>query len=209
MSNSTRPSGYDERLVVPLEASRRGAHRARINPLMSVLPVLAVMVVVVAVIGVAYTLFVKNTNTADDGATGTVPTTSAPAAPKPSGTTTAPAAGSSSTKAATSPSASSSAPAAAVDKDVAFVVYNGSTPPVNGLGAKAQAALTDAGWTKAKLVKGTTPVQLTTTRVYYAKESQQPTAEAIAKALGVGSAKLSTSIASSGIVVVVGNDYSS
>jgi LytR cell envelope-related transcriptional attenuator len=208
MSNSTRPSGYDERLVVPLEASRRGAHRARINPLMSVLPVLAVVVVVVAVIGVAYTLFVKGTNTADDNPTGTVPATSAPAAPNPTGTTSAPAAGSSSSKPATSASASSSS-AAPVDKDVALTVYNGSTPAVNGLGAKAQTALEAAGWTKAKLVKGTAPVQLTTTRVYYAKESQKPTAEAIAKSLGVGSAKLSTSIATSGIVVVVGNDYNS
>jgi len=43
--------------------------------------------------------------------------------------------------------------------------------------------------------------------VYYAKSSQQATAEAIAKSLGVGSAKLSSSIAASGIVVVVGNDY--
>ncbi|HYJ76870.1 MAG TPA: LytR C-terminal domain-containing protein [Kineosporiaceae bacterium] len=205
MSNSTRSGGYDERLVVPLEASRRGAHRARVNPLMSLLPVLAVVVVVAAVIGVAYTLFVRGSNGTDETATGTVPTTTAPANTN-SAPANSPAAGGT-TKPATSPSASTSATAAAVNKSASFTVYNGSTPPVNGLGAKAQAALVGDGWSKAKLIKGPAPVQLTSTRVYYAKASQQATAEAIAKSLGVGSAKLSSSIAASGIVVVVGNDY--
>jgi hypothetical protein len=205
MSNSTRQGGYDERLVVPLEASRRGAHRARINPLMSVLPVLAVVVVVAAVIGVAYTLFVRGSNGTDD-ANGPVPTTSAPAATQPTPTTAASADGSSSTKPTTSPSASTSAPAQ-VDKDVSFSVYNGSTPAVNGLGAKAQTALESAGWTGAKLIKGAAPVRSTTTRVYYAEQSQLASAQAIAKKLG-GQAKLNTSIAVDGIVVIVGNDYS-
>jgi hypothetical protein len=206
MSNSTRPSGYDERLVVPLEASRRGAHRARINPLMSALPVLAVVVVVVAVIGVAYTLFVRGSNTTDDNAAGPAPTTSAPAATKPTPTTGA-SAGASSTTPATSPSASASS-AAPVDKDVSFAVYNGSTPPVNGLGAKAQTALESAGWNGAKLIKGGAPIRSTTTRVYYAKQSQLASAQAIAEELG-GQAKRNTSIAANGIVVVVGNDYNS
>jgi len=205
MSNSTRPGGYDERLVVPLEASRRGAHRARVNPLMGVLPVLAVVVVVAAVIGVAYTLFLRGSNGTDDTANGTGPTATAPANTKPAATTSPGSA--SSTTPATSPSASQSAPAATVNKATAFSVYNGSTPAVNGLGAKAQTALAAAGWTKANLVKGKAPVQSTTTHAYYAEDSQRGTAEAIVKSLGVGSAKLSTSIAGSGIVVVVGNDY--
>ena len=49
MSNSTRPSSsYDERFVVPLEASRRGAHRARVSPLVAMMPVVAVVGIVVA-----------------------------------------------------------------------------------------------------------------------------------------------------------------
>jgi len=205
MSNSTRPSGYDERLVVPLEASRRGAHRARINPLMSALPVLAVVVVVVAVIGVAYTLFVRGSNSTDDTATGTAPTASAPAARSTAPSSPAPAA-SSSAKPAASPSASSS-PAVQVVKTTAFQIYNGSTPPVQGLGAKALSAMQARGWTGARLNRAPSPVRTATTRVYYASADQQPTAQAIARVLGVGTARLNTSIAANGIVLVVGNDY--
>jgi len=203
MSNSTRQGGYDERLVVPLEASRRGAHRARVNPLTSALPVLAVVVVVVAVIGVAYTLFVRGSNSTDDTATGTVPTTSAPAARTSAPSTTAPAGGS---PTSASPSTSNS-PAVQVSKSTAFVIYNGSTPPVSGLGAKALDAMKAKSWTGAKLIRGPAPVKVSTTRVYHASPAERPTAQAIAKALGVGAAKLNTSIAANGIVLVVGNDY--
>ena len=49
MSDSTRSTSgsYEEQFVVPLEASRRGAHRARVSPLLGALPVVAVAVVVV------------------------------------------------------------------------------------------------------------------------------------------------------------------
>jgi hypothetical protein len=209
MSNSTRPSGYDERLVVPLEASRRGAHRARINPLMSVLPVLAVVVVVVAVIGVAYTLFVKGTNTADDNPTGTVPATSAPAAPNPTGTTSAPAAGSSSSKPATSASASSSS-AAPVDKEVAFIVYNGSTAQTSGLAKKANTALKGDGFTKGQVSTSSLPVSRSqTTHIYYATDADKATAEALKDALGVGSVRQNATVAAQRLVVVVGDDYNS
>jgi LytR cell envelope-related transcriptional attenuator len=204
MSNSTRPSGYDERLVVPLEASRRGAHRARVNPLLSVLPLLAVVVVVVAVIGLAYTLFLRGNNNGDNSAA-PAPTTSAPAKSNPAASVTNPGARASSGTAAPSASASS-APPAKVDKTVTVTVYNGSTPAVNGLGAKAATALTSAGWAGAKLNRDAPPVHATTTRVYYADASDLATAQALAKELG-GKAKQSASIAANGLVVVVGNDY--
>ncbi len=96
MSNSTRPGGYDERLVVPLEASRRGAHRARVSPLVAALPLLAVVVVVAAVIGVAYTLFLgRSANDAADplaGGPNPGPTSSAPAASAPAASASQPAA---------------------------------------------------------------------------------------------------------------------
>jgi hypothetical protein len=208
MSNSTRPGGYDERLVVPLEASRRGAHRARINPLMSALPVLAVVVVVVAVIGVAYTLFVKGSNNTDDNATGTVPTTSAPAATKPAPTSSAPAGGSSSPRPATSASASSSTAAATVDKAAPFSVYNGSVNLTRGLAAKAGDALKAAGFSKGQVVAGNPPVSRSqTTRIYYAKDADKATAEALKDALHVGSVKQNAAVAAQRLVVVVGDDY--
>jgi LytR cell envelope-related transcriptional attenuator len=206
MSNSTRPGGYDERLVVPLEASRRGAHRARINPLMSALPVLAVVLVVLAVVGVAYTLFVKGSNSNDDTATGTVPATSAPAGSAP--TTTAPGGASSSTKPATSPSASSSTAAATVNKAASFSVYNGSVNQVPGLAKKANSTLNGAGFTKGGVVSGNPPVDRSrTTRIYYATSADKATAEALKDALGGGSVRLNPTVAARGLVVVVGDNY--
>jgi LytR cell envelope-related transcriptional attenuator len=206
MSNSTRQGGYDERLVVPLEASRRGAHRARINPLMSALPVLAVVVVVLAVVGVAYTLFVRGSNSTDDTATGTVPSTSAPAV-KNSAPRTTPSAGGSPTTHA-SPSASSSTTAATVNKAAPFSVYNGSVNKVGGLAKKANGALSTAGFTKGQVVLGAPPVSRSqTTHIYYATAADKATAEALKEALGVGSLRLSATVAAQRLVVVVGDDY--
>lgn len=209
MSNSTRQGGYDERLVVPLEASRRGAHRARANPLFSALPLLAVVLVVAAVIGVAYTLFVKPTNTADTGDQ-SLPTLSSPPA-----ATSAPAgAPSSSGRSSSGPASSSqsagtsSSSAGTVDKASSFRMYNGSVAQTPGLGRRAAAALKSAGWSGAQIeVKGVPVAPARTTRIYYATSSQRATAEALQRALGVGVVKQSSTIAASGIVVVVGDDY--
>jgi hypothetical protein len=206
MSNSTRPGGYDERLVVPLEASRRGAHRARVNPFVGALPLLAVVMVVALVIGVAYTLFMRNSSTED--ASPTTPTNSAPTNPSPAPTATAPAGGSSSTKPASSPSASATT-TAKVDRAAAFTVYNGSTARVSKLASKANTALQSAGFTNGQVNAAPTPPvsRSQTTRIYYATSADKATAEAIKTALGVGTTKLSPTVAAQGIVVVVGDDY--
>src|SRR5690242_17280614 len=155
MSNSTRPGGYDERLVVPLEASRRGAHRARVSPLLAALPLLAVIVVVAAVIGVAYTLFLRPpTNDASDplgtapnpGATTSAPAASAPAS-QPAASATTPA----------GESSSSAATGGTVDKAAKVTVYNGSVPAVNGLARDGSGKLTGAGFTGAAFAKGAAP----------------------------------------------------
>jgi LytR cell envelope-related transcriptional attenuator len=205
MSNSTRPGGYDERLVVPLEASRRGAHRARVSPLLAALPLLAVIVVVAAVIGVAYTLFLRpGTNDAADPL-GTAPnpaaTTSAPAASAPASQPAA---------SATTPAgegSSSAATGGTVDKAAKVSVYNGSVPAVNGLAREGSSKLTGAGFTAAGFVKGDPPVKVRRTTVYYATEDEAATARAVAKALGVGTTKLSADVAGSGIVVILANDF--
>lgn len=206
MSNSTRPGGYDERLVVPLEASRRGAHRARVSPLLAALPLLAVIVVVAAVIGVAYTLFLRpSTNDAADplgsspnpGATTSAPVASAPAAAQPSASAGSP----------VSASSNSASTVDAVDKSVKITVYNGSVPAVNGLAKDGQAKLAGAGFTRGKVSPSAAPVAVRHTTVYYATDDQEATAKAIASALGVGTTKRSSGVAGSGIVVIVANDF--
>jgi hypothetical protein len=199
MSNSTRQGGYDERLVVPLEASRRGAHRARTSPLLAALPLLVVVLVVAAVIGVAYALFLKPSG--DTSATD--PLTTSPTSP---GATSAPSStaqptATSSKSSSASGSSASSKPAATVDKTTAVTVYNGTTIP--GLAGRVTTALKGQGFSGAAVNKnawrGSTAGETT---VFYAKEGQSATAAAIAKALG-GKARLSTSdAANDGIVVV-------
>jgi hypothetical protein len=205
MSNSTRPGGYDERLVVPLEASRRGAHRARVSPLVAALPLLAVIVVVAAVIGVAYTLFLgRSANDAADplaGGSNPGPTSSAPAASAPAASASQPAASAPSTSASTAPSTGK------IDRGAAFSVYNGSVPKVNGLAANGLTALSGAGFTAGTVVRAEPPVVPRRTTVYYGTEEQAATARQMVKDLGAGVTKLSPDIAKTRIVVIVANDF--
>jgi hypothetical protein len=208
MSNSTRQGGYDERLVVPLEASRRGAHRARANRLVSALPVLAVVLVVAAVIGVAYTLFLKPSNTADTGAQ-SLPTVSSPAPATSAPAGAAPSSSGSSSASSSQSAGTSSSPAGTVDKGTLYSVANGTSPGVVGLGAKGLAVLKNAGWANGSLIAGKwkgTPVTQTT--VFYAKTDQEASARAILRRLGVsGTITRSASVANQGLVVVLSNDF--
>jgi hypothetical protein len=211
MSNSTRQGGYDERLVVPLEASRRGAHRARVNPLVAVLPLLAVVIVVAGVIGVAYTLFLKPSNTANTGSDSLPTVTSAPPAASPGAGAAPSSTKSSGASRSASPTSSASARATAtVDKTVSIKVYNGSVGQIGGLGRRAVAALQGGGWSDTTVISGQPPAaagRSQTTRVYFNGDSERATAEAIKKALKVGVVKQSATIAADGIVVVIGDDY--
>ena len=198
MSNSTRPGGQDERLVEPLEASRRGAHRARTNPLVAALPLLVVVIVVAAVIGVAYALFLKpsgDTSGSNPLASTTPSATSAP----PS--TAQPSATPSTSASASSSSASASATPTA-DKSTTVTVYNGTAIP--GLAGRVTTALKGQGYSGATVNKnpwrGSTVGETT---VFYAKQSQSATAAAIAKALGSGKTRLSASDVPNGGIVVV------
>jgi hypothetical protein len=203
MSNSTRPGGYDERLVVPLEASRRGAHRARTNPLVAALPLLAVVVVVAAVIGVAYTLFLRPGG-GEQAAVDPLTTPSSPAAT--AGTTPATPDSSPSAPAPSSPGASSTAPAAPVNRNIAIAVYNGTG--INGLAKRAASALNGAEFPKAKSAGNWTGTRVSVTTVFYSEQSQAATAKAVASALEVGKAQQSDS-ADGGLVVVTAADLDS
>lgn len=203
MSNSTRPSSsnsYDERFVVPLEASRRGAHRARVSPLMAILPVAAVVGTVVGAIALVY-VFLGGTGGSDAGADATTNAT-------PSATSSATASGGPAASGSVSPtgdgSSSSTLAPGSVDTSIVLDVFNGTS--TSGLAKKAGTKLIAAGWTTGRIETWTgSPVAQTT--VYYGHADQKASAQAIVKALGRGTAKLSPSKAGTGMAVVIGNDY--
>ncbi len=201
MSNSTRQGGYDERLVVPLEASRRGAHRARTNPLVAALPLLAVVAVVAAVIGVTWALFLRGGG--DQSAVGPLDTQTTPPAtnsapanpPQPSGDATPP----------VTPSKTPSAPSGGtVSKSIAITVYNGTS--IQGLARRGASALVAEGFKKANFTTDKWSPAVSATTVFYSKDSQKATAEAVAEALGVGKAEKTTKDTGAGIAVVAGTD---
>jgi LytR cell envelope-related transcriptional attenuator len=212
--SGVRPGGLEDRYVAPLEANRRGAHRARPNPLLGVLPMVAVAAVVVAVVGgvVAVTggggLLPQRDKTvagSSIGATKTKPPTT-PAA-KPVATASAPVA--SSTKPTQAPAPSeTTAPAGAVDKTVKVRVHNATSPPNKGLASRVTKKLTSADWAGADFAGGSAPGRDTTV-VYYASEDLKATAEELVAELGVGSAELSARASKSdgSIGVFLGNDY--
>ena len=206
--SGTRPT-YDDRYAAPLEANRRGAHRARPNPLMGFLPIVAVMAIVGIVAGGAFALLggggllpggssptVVGITTLPSGSQGTAPpTTTAAPTQSPGG----------STKSGTQ--APTSAPVGGtVTKSIKLTVLNGTKPAVNGLAAKVKAKLQSAGWTVAKT--GTQTTSSPPTTVYFATPDLQATAQALVKELGVGQTQLSPARAGIfGITIVVGNDY--
>ena len=201
MSNSTRQGGQDERLVVPLEASRRGAHRARANPLVAALPLLVVVVVVAAVIGVAYALFLKPSG--DTSANEPLASPSASSATSAPSATTQPSAASSASSSASSSSASSS-PAATVNKSMAITVYNGTN--IRRLAARVSNALTGAGYPKANFTTSKWGSSVSQTTVFYSKDSQAATAAAVAKVLKVAKAEKTTQGTNGGLAVVAAAD---
>lgn len=201
MSNSTRPSSssssYDERFVVPLEASRRGAHRARVSPIMAALPVAAVVGIVVGAIVLVYWFLGGGRSEVGTGPT-TVASPSAAATSSPTAS-----------DAAASPSedpSTSSAVGGTVDKSITLDVYNGTTPNVSGLARRAANKLTAAGWTTGK-IETWADDPVTQTTVYYGSAEQKATAQAVVKAIGRGTVKLSESKAGAGMAVVIGNDF--
>jgi hypothetical protein len=196
--STTRPPSFDERYAAPVEASRRGAHRARPNPLASALPVLAGMAVVVLVIVGAFALLSDRGTSSGPSSVAAAPTT-----------TPSPAASASATPSATAsvvetPQPSVTEPAGEVDKSAELVVLNSTG--VSGLARKVGNDLTEKGWTVGE--SGNASTRLSKTRIYYAENEQAATAEAIAAALGFGETKKSAARAEKGITVVLGRDAS-
>jgi len=205
MSATKPPPGYDDRFVVPLEPSRRGAHRARVSPLIGALPVVAVVAVVVVVVMLAWTLFGHSTGSSDTGSTAagtgsaTRPAQTVPA----SGSTVSTPATTQATATATGSTATSTA-AGTADHAVSITVLNSTTR--TGLASRVSTLLTGKGWTASHFAK-TPKVAAQPTTVYYATTKQKASAEAIVADLGVGVVHKSTQFGTAGITVVVGTDY--
>lgn len=206
--SATKPqSGYDDRFVVPLEPSRRGAHRARVSPVVGALPVVAVSAVVLVVILVAWTLFGRSTGTSVQAGPVATPTgavtqptqATQPAQPAATAQDTASAAA---TAAATAPATTT--PAQTVDKTLPIAVMNSSG--ISGLARGVATTLKGGGWTINGTPGNVTPARPTT--VYYATAAQKATAQAVLDALG-GTYRLrrSATEAAAGITVVLGADY--
>ena len=199
MSNSTRSTSYDERYVVPLEASRRGAHRARVNPVMAALPVVAVAGIVVGAIALVYVVF---------GSLGSGSDSATPAATTPAGTaagaaqSTAPAA--SQAEPSGDPTPTAGAATGAVDRTVQIAVFNGSG--TTGLGLRGAEKLRGAGWTVGEPATWTGAAVKATT-IFYATPAQKATAQAVLKSLGRGTLKQSPTRAGVGMTVVIGPDF--
>ncbi|WP_088281542.1 LytR C-terminal domain-containing protein [Kineosporia sp. A_224] len=204
--NTTRQRNEDQ-YVMPVEASRRGAHRARVSPLLGALPVVAVAVVVVGVVLLAWTLFGGSgggTTTAEP-AGGVSSAAVQPSASKPA---TKPAPAKTPSPAASEPSQEptqepSSAPASTVDKTLKIVVRNSTS--TGGLARGAASKLTAKGWTINGIPDNYRPTIPST--VFYADDSQKASALAVAKVLSIDLVKQDADMASKGITAVLGSDY--
>jgi hypothetical protein len=208
--SGVRPS-YDDRFAAPLEANRRGAHRARPNPVLGFLPIVAVMALVGIVAGGAFALLgggslLPGGNSPSGSVAGAspLPTTTAP---RPSATATTPAAtGSATTAPATATATQPSGGGGTVTKTIKLTILNATKPAVNGLAGQVKVKLQGQGWTVAKTDTQNSSSPPTT--VFYATADLRATANALVKALGVGLVQQNPALAGvSGITIVIGNDY--
>ena len=195
--SATRPPAFDDRFTTPIEASRRGAHRARPKPVSATLPVLAGIAVVLLVVGGVYAVLNGTNNNSG-------PTVSAAEGPSPSATVSGGAAAPKTTG-ATQPSQSSatSTGTGTVNRGANLVVLN--SVPVQGLAAKVKTKLEGVGWTVARTGNSNNK-NLPTSKVYYGKNSLKATAEAMVQDLGYGEIAKDSIVAKKGLVVVLGQD---
>ena len=191
----TRTYPADEFDVDDPGTGRRGAHRAKPNPLVAVVPLVLVTVAVVAVIVGTMTLL-GGPGTAPSVAGSDIPA-SEPVEP-PASETTAPPPSESATP------TESATPEPTVDQSLPVTVLNGTG--AQGLAGDTATKLTEAGFnvvTTDNFSGGEAPA----TTVFYAAEAQSATADAIVAELGVGVTELDPA-QGEGLTVVLGADYS-
>ncbi|MFP5336543.1 MAG: LytR C-terminal domain-containing protein [Actinomycetes bacterium] len=197
------PDEFDQ---LPATQGRRGAHRARPNPVLAMVPVLLVVVAVVAVVVGAMTLLGDSAPDTASPAGNEAPIDEGTAAPEPSAPegTAAPTQQPTAEPTTAPPPTEEPEPEPTVDRSVAVTVLNGTSTA--GLAAGAAERLTGEGWTVAgtdNYRAGPTPP----TTVYYASEDLAATAEAVAADLGGAATELSEAFGAEALTVVLGDDY--
>jgi hypothetical protein len=209
--SATRPPAFDDRFSAPIEASRRGAHRARPKPASAGLPIVAGIAVVLLVLGASYVMFKdggtgdSNSNLAAASAVDGEPDTTASAGPKsaqPSAGTT--------TDAGTAPTKGAGA-GTKVNRDIRFKLLNSTS--ISGLAKRVRTDLQGKGWTIAEDDMGNSLNRsLVTTKIYYGRAGTKATAQALQKDLGFGklfkdaSALTASDLTTSDLAVVLGTD---
>ncbi len=214
--SATRPPAFDDRFTAPIEASRRGAHRARPKPVSAGLPVIAGAAVVLLVLGGAYTLLGNRSDTdsspsaaiTDDDGSAPTATGGAGAATTPApASTTAPAADPTTVPAdpTTSSPAAGGGAAAGVDKSIDVIVLNSGK--IAGLAKRLGATLKTNGWSVPR-TGNSIQHNLPATKIYYGTDAQKATATALQQEIGFGDLVQDSSVTTTakGIVVVLGKD---
>jgi len=213
--SATRPPAFDDRFSTPIEASRRGAHRARPKPASAGLPVVAGIAVILLVLGGGYVML-KGGGGADDSNSNLAAESAVPGGdddPKATPTagatkTNAPAAGE------TEPAATETkagATGAKVNRDIRFKLLNSTS--VAGLAKRVKADLEGDGWKVADSDTGNSRNRgLAVTKIYFGRPGTKATAQALKKDLGFGtvvrdaSALTASDLTNSDLAVVLGAD---
>lgn len=210
--SAIRPPTLDDRFSTPIEASRRGAHRARPKPVSAGLPVIAGLAVVLLVLGGGYAVLTGGSDV-DEGSN--LAAASAIDQPTPSGGTPAPSAPASAgaseppapaqeTTAVADPGASEPATdEPEVNRRIALRVLNSTA--TKGLAARVQADIQSDGW-QVDETGNSINRNLAVTKIYYGRNTTRPTAEALQQDLGYGSVVRDAGVAKAGLVVVLGQD---
>jgi hypothetical protein len=204
MTSTFHPDEFD---VDDPGTGRRGAHRAKPNPLVAVVPLVLVTVAVVAIIVGAMTMLGGSGTTSglpDTGADGPAQTaTEGSSEPEPEATEPDATRAETATPTETATPSESAEPEPTVDPSVPVTVLNGTT--TSGLAGAAAEQLTAAGFNVVgvdNFRQGDPPP----TTVYYSPEESSASAAAIAEELGVSHSELDDS-RGEGVVVVLGADY--
>ncbi|MCE0535889.1 LytR C-terminal domain-containing protein [Kineosporia rhizophila] len=214
---ATRPPGYDDRSAAPVEASRRGAHRARPKAIAAILPVVAGVAVVLLVIGAVYTVVGGRASDDKSASTGALDegadTTAAPSASagedkgdgKGDGKNDDQGADESSPAAEESQDAGSEGEGdgSKVDKTIPLIVLNSLS--VSGLAKQYQSDLEGKGWSVERTGNSNNK-DLPVTTIYYEGDEMKPSANAVRKALGLGEISESSEVNPGKITVVLGED---
>jgi hypothetical protein len=214
--SATRPPAFDDRFSTPIEASRRGAHRARPKPASAGLPVAAGVVVVLLVLGGGYVML-KGTGGADPNPNLAAASAAVqdPQATSQAGTKTSAPAAPGATEPADAPQATATkgggGKGGKVNRDIRFKLLNSTS--TQGLAARVKANLVSDGWTIADEDTGNSLNRnLAVTKIYFGKPGTRATAQALKRDLGFGtvvrdaSALTASDLTNSDLAVVLGRD---